>query len=45
MTSTLVSHAVELDSAADVLAFARSRRAEANRAEADVLAAAVTWAM
>jgi hypothetical protein len=45
MTSTLHGQAVEPDCAADVLAFARSRRAEANRAEADVLAAAVTWAM
>ena len=45
MTSTLLGQAVELDSAADVLAFARSRRAEANQAEADVLAAAATWAM
>ena len=34
----------DLDSAAAVLAFARDRRAAADRAEADVLLAAVTWA-
>jgi hypothetical protein len=34
----------DLDSAAAVLEFARERRADADRAEADVLLAAVTWA-
>ncbi len=34
----------DLDTAAAVLAFARERRADAERAEADVLLAAVTWA-
>ncbi len=34
----------DLDSAAAVLGFARDRRAAADRAEADVLFAAVTWA-
>ena len=34
----------DLDSAAAVLEFARDRRADADRAEADVLLAAVTWA-
>ncbi len=34
----------DLDTAAAVLAFARERRVDAERAEADVLLAAVTWA-
>jgi hypothetical protein len=34
----------DLDSPADVLAFARERRSAADRAEADLLQAAVTWA-
>ena len=34
----------ELDSPAEVLAFARERRAVADRAEADLLQAAVMWA-
>src|SRR3989337_3472268 len=34
----------DLDTAAAVLGFARDRRAAADRAEADVLFAAVTWA-
>ncbi len=34
----------DLDTAAAVLTFARNRRADADRAEADVLYAAVTWA-
>ncbi len=34
----------DLDTAAAVLTFARKRRADADRAEADVLYAAVTWA-
>ena len=34
----------DLDSAAAVLAFARESRAAADRAEADLLVAAVTWA-
>ncbi len=34
----------ELDTAAEVLDFARARRAAADRAEAEVLQAAVAWA-
>ncbi|MET0838177.1 MAG: hypothetical protein ABWY19_05305, partial [Marmoricola sp.] len=34
----------ELDTPRDVLTFARQRRADADRAEADILVAAVTWA-
>ncbi len=41
MTTTIPP---ELDTAAAVLAFARDRRADSDRAEADVLHAAVTWA-
>lgn len=41
---TTPAHVAELDSAAEVLAFARDSRVAADRAEADVLLAAVTWA-
>ena len=43
MTAT-TSPLLELDSAGDVLSFARSRRADAQAAEADVFDAAATWA-
>ena len=43
MTTTQDDEA-ELDSAGEVLAFARDSRVAADRAEADVLLAAVTWA-
>ena len=43
MTAT-TSPLLELDSAGDVLSYARTRRAEAQAAEADVFAAAATWA-
>jgi 5-methylcytosine-specific restriction endonuclease McrA len=44
MTSTTGASLGELDSPADVLVFARERHAAANRAQADLLTAAVTWA-
>ena len=44
MTTTSHTTIEELDSPSDVLAFARARRADADRAEADVLTAAVVWA-
>jgi 5-methylcytosine-specific restriction endonuclease McrA len=44
MTSTADPSLVELDSPGEVLRFARDRRAAADRAEADVLLAAVAWA-
>ena len=44
MTTTAPATIEELDSPSDVLAFARTRRADADRAEADVLTAAVVWA-
>ncbi len=44
MTSTGPATIEELDSPRDVLVFARTRRADADRAEADVLTAAVIWA-
>ena len=44
MTTTGHTTTTELDTPADVLGFARDRRAAANAAEADVLLAAVTWA-
>jgi hypothetical protein len=44
MTTTAPAAFEELDSPSDVLVFARARRADADRAEADVLAAAVLWA-
>ncbi len=44
MTTTRDTTTAVLDSAADVLGFARSRRAVADRAEADVVMAAVVWA-
>ena len=43
MTAT-TSPLLELDSAGDVLSYARGRRADAQAAEADVFAAAATWA-
>ena len=43
MTAT-ASPLLELDSAGDVLSYARGRRADAQAAEADVFAAAATWA-
>ena len=44
MTSTTGTGLGELGSPADVLVFARERHAAANRAQADLLLAAVTWA-
>jgi hypothetical protein len=44
MTATPPAPTGRLTSPAEVLGFARSRRADADRAEADVLAAAVAWA-
>ena len=44
MTTTGPATIEELDSPSDVLVFARTRRADADRAEADVLTAAVIWA-
>jgi hypothetical protein len=44
-TVTIVDPAVVPDDAAGVLAFARSRRAAADRAEAELLQAAVAWAV
>ncbi len=44
MTSTPAPGVEELDDARSVLVFARSRRVEADAAEADILAAAATWA-
>ncbi len=44
MTTTTAGVLEELDSSSGVLSFARSSRREADRAEAKVLAAAVTWA-
>ena len=44
-TTSTVDPAVVPDDAAGVLAFARSRRAAADRAEADLLQAAVAWAV
>jgi hypothetical protein len=44
MTATAQAPTEGLTSPSAVLAFARSRRADADRAEADVLAAAVAWA-
>ena len=40
----MTTNVPDLDTAAGVLAFARERRADAERAEVDVLLAAVTWA-
>ncbi len=42
--TTTTDDLAELDSPADVLAFARGSRVAAIRAEADLLLAAVTWA-
>ena len=44
MTITAATIATGPDSPVEVLRFARERRADADRAEADVLLAAVTWA-
>src|SRR5680860_1514153 len=44
MTATAPTSIEELDSPSSVLVFARARRADADRAEADVLTAAVIWA-
>src|SRR5687768_3173253 len=44
MTSTTGTDLGDLDSPADVLLFARERREAADRAQADLLLAAVTWA-
>src|SRR3982750_4385202 len=44
MTTTAPAAIEELDRPSDVLVFARARRADADRAEADVLSAAVVWA-
>ncbi|MCW2847663.1 MAG: endonuclease [Marmoricola sp.] len=44
MATTSHTTIAELDSPADVLVFARRRKADADRAEADVLVAGVTWA-
>jgi len=44
MTSTTGTGLGDLDSPADVLVFARERQAASNRAQADLLTAAVTWA-
>src|SRR4051794_4615501 len=43
MTATTNSHRGDLDSARDVLVFARESQAAANRAQADLMVAAVTW--
>ena len=40
----MIESTPETDTAAAVLAFARARRADADRAEADILQAAVDWA-
>ncbi len=40
----MTKYAAELDTATAVLDFARTRRADADRAEADLLQAAVQWA-
>ena len=40
----MTKYAEELDTASAVLDFARTRRADADRAEADLLQAAVAWA-
>ena len=40
----MTRYAEELDTATAVLAFARTRRADADRAEADLLQAAIRWA-
>ncbi|MCW2848167.1 MAG: endonuclease [Marmoricola sp.] len=44
MTATSHTQLEELDSPSQVLVFARRRRADADRAEADVLVAGVSWA-
>jgi hypothetical protein len=44
MTTIRATTSEDLDRTCDVLAFARARRADADRAEADVLAAAALWA-
>ena len=44
MTATTSTDRGELDSARDVLVFARESQATANRAQADLMVAAVTWA-
>jgi hypothetical protein len=44
MTTTAATTFGDLDYPVEVLQFARERRADADRAEADVLVAAVTWA-
>jgi len=44
MTATTSTDRGELDSARDVLVFARESQAAANRAQADLMIAAVTWA-
>ncbi len=44
MTATTSTDRGELDSARDVLVFARESQAAANRAQAELMAAAVTWA-
>ena len=44
MTTTRPTTIEELENPSDVLAFARGRRADAGRAETDVLTAAVIWA-
>ena len=44
MEATATTAVGDLDAPADVLAFARHRRAAADRAEADILQAAVVWA-
>src|SRR5680860_1371111 len=44
MTTATPTTIEELDDPSSVLVFARARRADADRAEADVLGAAVIWA-
>ena len=44
MTTTTSTDREDLDSARDVLVFARESQAAANRAQADLMVAAVTWA-
>ena len=44
MTATTNTDRGDLDSAPEVLVFARESRAAANRAQADLMVAAVTWA-
>ena len=44
MTATTDTTAEDLDSPREVLVFARESQAAANRAEADLMIAAVTWA-